>query len=182
MADRFKTNSERNAIASRLVRGKKVLDVGCGRGELMAKLKNRMVYGIDFSEKMLDSSVPNTLIASAEDMPFKNGFFDCVTAIGLIEYLKDDLAFVAESHRVLKLGGYLIISYRNYHFKHYSGRIFEPERRVHDPYNINYVGFSLTDLVFFHKHPRKFQEEKFNHSGFILRFKKHDNYLPQNKG
>jgi ubiquinone/menaquinone biosynthesis C-methylase UbiE len=176
-ADRFKTNKERNNIVLKMIRGKTILDIGCGRGELMRSMKRRgkEVYGIDFSEKMLKGCKGlNVLQGSAEDLPFKDDMFDCVTAVGLIEYLKVDERLIGEIYRVLKPKGIAIISYRNYDFKYYSKRIFEPERRVHKDSCVGYAGFVRKEIRHFHRHkPLPNQEHNFiNYSGFILKLMK----------
>jgi SAM-dependent methyltransferase len=43
-------------------------------------------------------------------MPFDPGTFDAVTAFDVIEHNEDDMAILADSYRVLKPGGHLIIT------------------------------------------------------------------------
>ncbi len=42
--------------------------------------------------------------------PFKDGEFDLILATNVMEHLKDDAKFLKECHRILRKGGYLVIS------------------------------------------------------------------------
>jgi ubiquinone/menaquinone biosynthesis C-methylase UbiE len=106
--------------------GARVLDVGCGPGELMLKLLRRGydVSGIDIAEGMVGEAL-STIRASGfpqfsaatvgdiERLEFKNGDFDVVVASGVIEYQKGDDASLKEMKRVLKPGGHLILNVTN---------------------------------------------------------------------
>lgn len=182
-ASTYETQNERNTIAASMVgEGKKVLDIGCGRGDLMEMLqKDNIVLGMDFSAKMLIHCYKKglkVLWGEATDIPFEynpyvDNRFDAVTALGLIEYLPEDSKFIKEVYRVLKPGGTAIVSFRNELFSKWSGRDFEQERRSHNPDTVEFPGFKIEEIVFFHEHqPHKFEEEKYYHSGFIVKMVK----------
>jgi len=97
------------------------LDIGCGEGHntrLLARQGARMT-GIDISEKFIDyarqSEVAERLgidyqVASAVELPFKDGSFDFATAfMSLMDIPENDLALV-EARRTLKAGGFLQFS------------------------------------------------------------------------
>lgn len=92
-----------------------VLDAGCGTGLLAKKLsKYGKVWGIDLSPEAIRFSKKRAVLvkqASVTKIPFKNNFFDVVTAIDVIYHLgvDDDTKALGEFHRVLKKGGVLII-------------------------------------------------------------------------
>jgi ubiquinone/menaquinone biosynthesis C-methylase UbiE len=92
----------------------KILDVGFSVGELHSKLISRLgeknVYGIDIEVKKETSHYKK---ASAEKIPFKNGFFDSLLAGELIEHLHHPEKFVKEANRVLKKNGIIIITTPN---------------------------------------------------------------------
>lgn len=48
---------------------------------------------------------------NAEALPYPDDSFDCVMAVSVIEHIEDDLGAIKEMHRVLKPGGYLILSF-----------------------------------------------------------------------
>ncbi len=104
----------------------KILDVGCGRGEvafLSAKL-GRVSYGIDISREAVEFSLKRKLILpdkyrehyiikvmDAQKMQFKDEYFDTVFALDITEHLYDRELYrlLGEIKRVLCPGGILLI-------------------------------------------------------------------------
>ncbi len=101
------------------VKGKKILDFGCGSG-IYAKLltkKGAKVSGFDISEKMLaiarkENPKLDLRYGSGYNIPFK-GRFDIVLASLTIHYLKDWDKVFQEVRRVLKKGGFFVFSTGN---------------------------------------------------------------------
>ena len=106
--------------------GARVLDLGCGAGFTAVELLNRDydVVACDVSASMLDLARENCAEAgytsnvrfelqSAEDLELESESFDLVIAMGLIEYLEWDRWALQEMHRVLRPGGYLIVTAPN---------------------------------------------------------------------
>lgn len=97
----------------------KVLDVGCGTGQLVKFLNNNglIAYGCDNSQHAI-SMASSKLVkkGSATKLPFNSKAFDLITLISVIEHLKakDAEKFLKEAKRVLKMKGYLIIVTPNY--------------------------------------------------------------------
>lgn len=93
----------------------RVLDVGCGTGALIDELKGRAdsIRGVDYSPEALRFCARRGLkcvaLADAREVPFPDASFDVVTAIGLIEHLEDDGAFLAEMRRLLRPGGLFVL-------------------------------------------------------------------------
>ena len=98
------------------VRPGRILDVGCGTGELANRLARRgwQVIGLDLCEPMLHrarfklngyaGSVRLT-VADSEHVPFADGTFDAVTCANSFHHYPHQEAVVRELHRVLKPGG-----------------------------------------------------------------------------
>ena len=99
------------------LRGRRVLDVGCGTGTLAAALAERAhakVWGIDEDVEMLAVArgrVPGPVglkQARAEELPFRDGWFERVT-FSLVVHLVDRPVAFAEARRVLSPEGRLAI-------------------------------------------------------------------------
>lgn len=88
---------------------KKILDVGCGTGKLVEFLNDTgfKATGCDNSSEAI--KISKLVKASADNLPFKNSSFECVTAISLIEHLDSEqmTRFLNEAKRVLIPKGYL---------------------------------------------------------------------------
>jgi ubiquinone/menaquinone biosynthesis C-methylase UbiE len=97
--------------------GSKVLDVGCGAGQLVAELNRRgyEAWGVDISEAMVNHAreqyeSDRFRVADIEQLPFSDNSFDGIVCLGVLEYLNQDDAALREMWRVLKPGGRAIIT------------------------------------------------------------------------
>ncbi len=95
----------------------KILDVGCGSGILLENLeKYGETYGIDSSKEAINlckkRGLKNIKLTSAGKLPFKNNYFDLITAIDLLYHkkIKNDLKVIKEMKRILKPKGRLVIT------------------------------------------------------------------------
>jgi len=88
---------------------RRVLEVGCGEGALLAALPAGERYGTDISIRALErahAAAPAALCTClGERLPFSDGFFDVVASVGVMEHFLDDHAASAEICRVLRDGG-----------------------------------------------------------------------------
>lgn len=100
------------------LRGRRVLDVGCGTGRLAAALADQArakVWGIDASEQMVAvarETVPagvGVRRGVAERLPFRDGWFERVT-MSLVVHLVDRPRAFAEARRVLGDDGRIAIA------------------------------------------------------------------------
>jgi len=100
---------------------KKILDLGCGTGELIRLIEkeeaNSKIFGIDYSKKnILTCNLKNNKknisfkVGVAEKIPFKKNYFDEVYCIEVLEHVKDLEKSLKEIKRVLKNRGKLILS------------------------------------------------------------------------
>lgn len=99
--------------------GKRVLDVGCGKGRFARVLSERYpqarIVGFDLAEAML-RHVPPSIHACAGSMtalPFGANSFDCAYATESLEHAVDIDAAIAEMCRVVKPGGRIVIIDKN---------------------------------------------------------------------
>ena len=110
-----------NTLARLPIReGQRVLDIGCGTGQLLADLHDRTPsaysLGVDFSCEMLAvarTRLPNgfPLVASrAEQLPFADASFDWIVSSSMFHYLREPKVALAEFRRLLKPNGGLLIT------------------------------------------------------------------------
>lgn len=101
---------------SRFNRGKRCLEVGCGRGSLSAYFADA---GYDCTLLDLSASVievarnifarnalkADFVVGDANQLPFADGSFDVLYSIGLLEHMEDPGRSIREQIRVLSPGG-----------------------------------------------------------------------------
>ena len=89
------------------VRGYRVLDIGCGNGDISAYFAlNNEQYGVDVSDRRrVKNSTFDFSIVTSEALPFDDGFFDVVISHHVIEHVNDQKLHLREIHRVLKSDG-----------------------------------------------------------------------------
>ena len=92
-----------------------VLDAGCGPGNLLDRLRAcGNVTGSDLSLDALrfcSSRGYRRLLRSRLDhLALRSETFDLVTAIDVLEHMPDDLAGLREIHRVLRPGGFVVLT------------------------------------------------------------------------
>jgi len=94
----------------------KVLDVGCGLGYFLWKLKKTgaQLHGIDTSPESVayvhNHITPHTVVAGCEKIPYPDNTFDKALFCEVIEHVADTASAIREIRRVLKPGGRLIVT------------------------------------------------------------------------
>ncbi len=110
---------------AKLAPGMRILDIGCGRGELVceAAVRGCRAFGLDYSEAALElareraDAVQGTagratfLAGDAKELPFADASFDRVFMVDVYEHLHpyEIEETLAEVHRILRAGGKLIV-------------------------------------------------------------------------
>jgi SAM-dependent methyltransferase len=114
-----------------------LLDAGCGGGSTLVDLARiGQVSAIEPSlpsyEKARSRRIGSVLQASLEEMPFSEASFDLATCLDVIEHVRDDVAGLATLRRVVRPGGFLVVTvpaYRwlwsehdrvNHHYRRYD--------------------------------------------------------------
>lgn len=98
-----------------------VLDLGCDDGAwtmaVSKKIGSKKIYGVEMVRSRSRIAKNHGIDVFEADLnsslPFKDDFFDVVHANQVIEHLYNTDNFIEETHRILKPGGYAIISTEN---------------------------------------------------------------------
>ncbi|MCY3019404.1 MAG: methyltransferase domain-containing protein [Planctomycetota bacterium] len=94
----------------------RILDVGCGAGNILAQLPGAQRHGVDLSAQMAKRAQERlgagaTVIqGDAEQLPYEDGFFDRVVATSLLSHVLHPEQVIQEIRRVTKPNGRVVIS------------------------------------------------------------------------
>jgi 2-polyprenyl-3-methyl-5-hydroxy-6-metoxy-1,4-benzoquinol methylase len=100
----------------------KILDAGCGEGHLLEKLHSRLPHhlytGVDITDIALRKAEERCSFAEIKkfnlsETGFNNEHFDIVICTEVIEHVYEVAEVLSELKRVLKTGGFLIITFPN---------------------------------------------------------------------
>lgn len=149
--------------------GGRLLDVGCGSGSLVFKVRERFeeVYGIDISPSRIEEANKNAVERFGdvsnihfstcninEKIGFPDNMFDAVTCIAVIEHIFDLYFVVGEIHRVLKRGGVFIAEVPNIaYIKQRILLLFGKLPVTSSPNNWKEIGWDGGHLHYFTKKP-----------------------------
>jgi len=99
---------------------KRILDVGCGSGDLCAglKKKNIEVIGIENNRQLGDKArekLTRVFVADAEklQLPYPEGYFDCIVCADVLEHFVGPFGFLKNYKRYLADTGLIIASIPN---------------------------------------------------------------------
>jgi len=139
----------------RNVKGKLILDVGCGEGMYMKEIKDREVHGVDFDKCVLKKAkrFGKVKFADIHKIPFNSNKFDTVYCSEVLEHVNNPKRVVEEALRVCKKGGVVIFAVPN-DTLHMLSRLFLFKFPLRYPGHINNI--HLDDLVkYTGKQPKK---------------------------
>lgn len=101
-----------------LPKGAKILEAGCGLGQVVLALRSRGFdcYGLDFAELVmatLNERFPDVPFHQGDirSLPYTDAFFGSYISLGVIEhFIKGQEEMLCEAARVTKPGGYIFVS------------------------------------------------------------------------
>lgn len=126
-------------------KNQRILEIGCGNGQLWLENKNRIPEGCqialsDISEGMIrelnrNEELPNSLFTfqsfDAEQIPYEVDSFDLLIANHMLFYCEHLETVLKEIKRVLKPGGYLVAStYGKHHMQEIGQLVKEFDSRI----------------------------------------------------
>jgi ubiquinone/menaquinone biosynthesis C-methylase UbiE len=126
-------------------RNSRLIDLGCDDGvwalEIAKKIGTDDISGIEIIESKAEIAQNSGIKVKISDLnlkfPFEDNLFDAVHCNQVIEHVKDTDLFVSELYRILKPGGYAVISTENLASWHNIGALV-----------FGYMPFSLVNTTY----------------------------------
>ena len=122
----------------------KIIEIGCGSGNLLKHLECDNISGVDISPLMIEECkkiLPKGkfLTGDAENLQFKDNAFDKVIISEVLYYLPDLNKAISEAFRVLKKDGLLLITSLNKKYNFVRTFVKVLKIGVHDDISMSYI-------------------------------------------
>lgn len=113
--------------------GARVLDVGCGAGQVVKRLTKAgfEAHGVDVSEPNIAKAKrfsPLCQVYDGHKLPFSDSFFETAGALNVLEHVEEPEAFINELVRVVRPEGRVVLSSPNF-FRVIGFRDYHPRMR-----------------------------------------------------
>ncbi len=143
-----KVEAKRLRKLSSLPKNKIIMEIGCGNGNGTKLIKKyfvpKEIHAIDLDPRMIKlakkrNNDPRIFfqVASATKLPYGSNSFDAVIDFGILHHVPNWNDALAEIHRVLKVGGELIMEDLSREtFSTFLGKIYKSV--LDHPYNLMY--------------------------------------------
>lgn len=127
-------------IAPKIFPGTTVLDIGCGQGLQLAEIRKlrpyAKLYGMDISPKLVNLArkhVPggDFQTGDADNLGYADSQFDVVVMTEVLEHLSDPVLALTQLKRVLKPGGWLLMTVPNRDWLRYDW--YQDNRMAYQP-------------------------------------------------
>lgn len=115
------------------VAGGRVLDVGCGVGQVVGSLVSKGInaFGVDVSRPNVERAIkvcPQCQVYDGHHIPFDSGYFDTVGSFNVLEHVDKPEEFIKELIRVVMPGGHVVVSTPNF-LRVFGFRDYHPHMR-----------------------------------------------------
>lgn len=105
--------TRRSPVVANYLRGRRVLDIGCGNGRLLREAPESFV-GVDTNPLLVAEAVSRgfrAVVGDARALPFRDDAFDAINCDNVIEHLFPDAAqsMLGEAARVVRPGGTILL-------------------------------------------------------------------------
>jgi len=113
--------------------GARVLDVGCGVGQVVARLQaaGLEAYGVDVSQPNISRARQVTdrcQVYDGKRLPYPDKYFASAGALNVLEHVEEPEAFIQDLVRVVQIGGRVVLSSPNF-FRVLGFRDYHPRMR-----------------------------------------------------
>lgn len=113
--------------------GQRVLDVGCGVGQVLARLLEQgcEAHGVDVSAPNIERArkvCDRCQLYDGRKLPFADGYFASAGALNVLEHVDEPETFLGELTRVVQPGGRVVVSSPNF-FRALGFRDYHPKMR-----------------------------------------------------
>lgn len=116
-----------------LKKGGRVLDIGCGVGQVVARLTHEgfEAHGVDVAPANITKTKAFTdrcVVYDGGRLPYPDGHFERVGALNVLEHVEDPEGFIREAVRVTAVGGRVVLSSPNF-LRFLGWRDYHPRMR-----------------------------------------------------
>jgi 2-polyprenyl-3-methyl-5-hydroxy-6-metoxy-1,4-benzoquinol methylase len=113
--------------------GARVLDVGCGVGQVVARLNEAgfQAHGVDVSQPNIERAkkvCERCQLYDGKRLPFPDGHFASAGALNVLEHVDEPEAFISDMVRVVEPGGKVVLSSPNF-YRVLGFRDYHPKMR-----------------------------------------------------
>lgn len=114
---RFIENERVRIILRETASAHRLLDVGCGEGYILSKVRSPEAVGLDISKTAIRRAIQTTkatlVLGDAESMPFTDSYFDAAVCSETLEHTIQPRKVLEEICRVVRPGGTIILTVPN---------------------------------------------------------------------